>query len=85
MSVYIGNLSHEVEDNDLRQVFLKYGCMVKRILVSTNQRTGEKRGFAVVEMETDAQEIAAIHALRGTEWMGYSLKVNRAKTIVDAS
>ncbi|OKH52991.1 RNA-binding protein [Calothrix sp. HK-06] len=83
MSVYIGNLSHEVEDNDIRQVFLKYG-VVKKILVSTNQKTGEKRGFAVVEMETDSQEMAAISALVGTEWMGYTLKVNRARTVADA-
>jgi len=83
MSVYIGNLSHEVEDNDLRQVFLQYGS-VKKILLSTNQKTGEKRGFAVVEMETETEEIVAINALRGTEWMGYSLKVNRAITIADA-
>jgi RNA recognition motif-containing protein len=84
MSVYIGNLSHEVEDNDIRQIFLKYGS-IKRLVVSTNQKTGKKRGFAVVEMETDTEEIAAIHGLRGTEWMGYSLKVNRAKTIADVS
>lgn len=84
MSIYIGNLSYEVEDNDIRQVFLKYGS-IKRLVVSTNQKTGEKRGFAVVEMETDTEEIAAIHGLRGTEWMGYSLKVNRAKTIADVS
>jgi RNA recognition motif-containing protein len=48
-----------------------------------NQKTGKKRGFAVVEMKTDTEEIAAIHGLRGTEWMGYSLKVNRTKTIAD--
>jgi RNA recognition motif-containing protein len=84
MSVYIGNLSHEIEDEDIRQVFLMYGS-VRRILVSTNQKSGEKRGFAVVEMETDTEEVAAINGLRGTEWMGYSLKVNRAKTIVDAA
>ncbi|MBD2452416.1 RNA-binding protein [Nostoc sp. FACHB-152] len=69
---------------DIRQVFLKYGS-VKKLVVSTNQKTGEKRSFAVVEMETDTQEIAAIQGLRGTEWMGYSLKVNRAKTIADVS
>lgn len=84
MSVYIGNLSCEIEDEDIKQVFSSYGY-IKRILVSTNQKTGQKRGFAVVEMETDIQEIAAIHALRGTEWMGYSLKVNKAKTIADAA
>ncbi|BAY91472.1 MULTISPECIES: RNA recognition motif domain-containing protein [unclassified Tolypothrix] len=84
MSVYIGNLSHEIEDEDIRQVFLKYGS-VKRILVSTKQKSGEKRGFAIVQMEKDTDEVAAINGLQGTEWMGYSLKVNRAKTIADAA
>lgn len=84
MSVYIGNLSHEIEDEDIRQVFLMYGA-VRRILVSTTHKSGEKRGFVVVEMETDTAEVAAINGLRGTEWMGYSLKVNRAKTIAEVA
>ncbi len=53
--------------------------------MSTNNKTGEKRGFAVVEMETDTAEVAAINGLTGTEWMGYSLKVSRAKTVMDAA
>ncbi|MDZ8184974.1 MAG: RNA-binding protein [Nostoc sp. ChiSLP02] len=84
MSVYIGNLSHEIEDEDIRQVFLTYGS-VKRILVSTKQKLGEKTGFAIVEMVTDTEELAAMNGLTGNEWMPYSLKVNRAKTIVDAA
>ncbi|MFN6561892.1 MAG: RNA recognition motif domain-containing protein [Nostoc sp. ChiSLP01] len=84
MSVYIGNLSHEIEDEDIRQVFLMYGS-VKRILVSTNQKSGDRRGFAVVEMDTDTEEVAAINGLRGNEWMPYNLKVNRAKAIVDVA
>ncbi|MBH8576142.1 RNA-binding protein [Nostocaceae cyanobacterium CENA369] len=82
MSVYIGNLSHEVEDKDIRYVFLKYGS-IKKILLSTTQKTGAKIKFAVVEMESNNEEIAAIHGLRGTEWMGYSLRVNRANSITD--
>lgn len=84
MSVYIGNLSHEIEDEDIRQVFLMYGC-VRKILVSTKQKLGENRGFAVVEMETDTEEVAALNGLRGNEWMDYNLKINRAKTIVDVA
>ncbi|MBD2677681.1 MULTISPECIES: RNA-binding protein [Nostoc] len=79
MSVYIGNLSDEIEDEDIRQVFLMYGS-VKRILVSTKQKSGDNRGFAIVEMDTDTEEVAAINGLRGTEWMGYSLK-NTANTV----
>jgi len=79
MSVYIGNLSDEIEDDDIRQVFLMYGS-IKRILVSTKQKSGDKRGFAIVEMDTDTEEVAAMNGLRGTEWMGYSLK-SRANTV----
>ena len=79
MSIYVGNLSYEVEEDHLKQVFSEYGS-VKKVQVSINRETGEKRGFAFVEMGTDAEEAAAIQALLGTEWMGRSLKVNKART-----
>ncbi len=77
MSIYVGNLSDEVEEDDLKRVFLEYGT-VKQVQVPTNQKTGKNRGFAVVEMETCAEEVSAIQMLRGIEWMGRILKVNRA-------
>ena len=79
MSIYVGNLSYEVEEDDLKQVFSEYGS-VKKVQVSINRETGEKRGFAFVEMGTAAEEAAAIQALLSTEWMGRSLKVNKART-----
>ncbi|NJM71504.1 MAG: RNA-binding protein [Scytonema sp. RU_4_4] len=82
MSIYVGNLSYKVEENDLKRVFSKYG-VVKQVQVSINQKTGEKKGFAVVEMETDAEEVAAIRSLRGLELMGHSLKMNKARTKLD--
>jgi len=78
MSIYIGNLSDEVEEDNLRQVFSEYGS-VRSVRVSVNQETGKKRDFAFVEMGTDAEEGAAIQALLGAEWMGRSLKVNKAR------
>ena len=45
----------------------------------TDRETGRPRGFAFVEMETEAEETAAIEALDGAEWMGRALKVNKAK------
>lgn len=83
MSVYVSNLSDEVKELDLKQIFSQYGS-VKRVRLPIDKKTGEKRGFAFVEMETDAQEAAAIQALLGTEWMGRSLKVNKAITRLDA-
>ncbi len=82
MSIYIGNLADQVEEDDLKHVFSEYGS-VKKVQVSINRETGEKRGFAFVEMGTDAEEAAAIQALLGTEWMGRSLKVNKARTKLD--
>ena len=78
MSVYVGNLSHEVEADDLKQISLEYGT-VKQVQVPTNQKTGKNRGFAVVEMEICAEEISAIQMLRGVEWMGRILIANRAR------
>ena len=78
MSIYIGNLSYEVTQQDLSEVFAEYGN-VKRVQLPTDRETGRVRGFAFVEMETEAEESAAIDALDGAEWMGRNLKVNKAK------
>ncbi|MGB3511716.1 MAG: RNA-binding protein [Microcoleaceae cyanobacterium] len=78
MSVYVGNLSYEATDEELTKVFEDYGS-VKRVQVPTDRDTGRPRGFAFVEMETDEEETAAIEALDGAEWMGRTLKVNKAR------
>ncbi|MBD2465255.1 RNA-binding protein [Oscillatoria sp. FACHB-1407] len=78
MSIYVGNLSYEVTQDDLSQTFSEYGT-VKRVQLPTDRETGRVRGFAFVEMTTDAEEITAIEALDGAEWMGRDLKVNKAK------
>ena len=78
MSIYVGNLSYEVGQDDLKQVFLEYGT-VKSVQLPTDRETGRLRGFAFVEMGTEAEETAAIEALDGAEWMGRNLKVNKAK------
>lgn len=78
MSIYVGNLSYDVTQDDLNQVFAEYGA-VKRVQLPTDRETGRLRGFAFVEMGTEAEEAAAIEALDGAEWMGRDLKVNKAK------
>jgi RNA recognition motif-containing protein len=78
MSIYVGNLSYEVKEDDLKQVFSEYGT-VKSVQVPMDRETGRVRGFAFVEMGTDAEEAAAIEALDTAEWMGRNLKVNKAK------
>ncbi|MEM7769847.1 MAG: RNA-binding protein [Cyanobacteria bacterium P01_E01_bin.6] len=78
MSIYVGNLSYDVTQEDLTQAFAEYGS-VKRVQIPTDRETGRVRGFAFVEMETDDEESAAIEALDGAEWMGRDIKVNKAK------
>ncbi|MCC5601349.1 RNA recognition motif domain-containing protein [Nostoc favosum] len=78
MSIYVGNLSYEVTQEDLTSVFAEHGS-VKRVQLPTDRETGRPRGFAFVEMGTEAEETAAIEALDGAEWMGRDLKVNKAK------
>ncbi|HHP7229287.1 MAG TPA: RNA recognition motif domain-containing protein [Xenococcaceae cyanobacterium] len=78
MSIYVGNLSYEINQEDLNEVFAEYGT-VKRVHIPTDRETGRVRGFAFVEMESEANEDKAIQALDGAEWMDRQLKVNKAR------
>ncbi|MGR3280175.1 RNA recognition motif domain-containing protein [Acaryochloris marina NIES-2412] len=78
MSIYVGNLSFDATEQDLNTVFAEYGT-VKQVKMPTDRETGRKRGFAFVEMSNDAEEAKAIDELEGAEWMGRTLKVNKAK------
>ena len=78
MSIYVGNLSFEITEEDLKEVFSEYGA-VKKIHIPKDRETGRKRGFAFVEMESEADENKAIEALDGAEWMDRELKVNKAR------
>jgi RNA recognition motif-containing protein len=78
VTIYVGNLSFQATEDDLREVFAEYG-EVSRISLPTDRETGRKRGFAFVEMSSDAQEDAAITELDGAEWLGREIRVNKAK------
>ncbi|HAC62602.1 MAG TPA: RNA-binding protein [Cyanothece sp. UBA12306] len=78
MSIYVGNLAYEVTEADLNSVFAEYGS-VKRVYVPTDRDTGRMRGFAFVEMNSVSEEEKAIETLDGAEWMGRTLKVNKAR------
>ncbi|MEM6434277.1 MAG: RNA-binding protein [Cyanobacteria bacterium P01_D01_bin.115] len=78
MTIYAGNLSYDVTQDDVTQTFSEYGT-VKSVHLPKDRETGRMRGFAFIEMDSDAEESAAIEALDGAEWMGRDLKVNKAK------
>jgi RNA recognition motif-containing protein len=78
MSIYVGNLSFDVTEADVREVFAEYGT-VKQIYLPTDRETGRFRGFAFVTLGTEAEEGKAIADLDGAEWMGKEMKVNKAR------
>lgn len=78
MTIYVGNLSFQATEEDLREVFAEYG-KVSRVSLPTDRESGRKRGFAFVEMEEEAQEDQAIAELDGAEWLGREIRVNKAK------
>ncbi len=78
MSIYVGNLSYEVTEEDLTNVFSEYGS-VKRVYLPTDRETGRRRGFGFVEMSSEAEEDTAIETLDGATWMGRNMKVNKAR------
>ncbi len=78
MSIYVGNLSYDVTQEDLGSVFAEYGS-VSRVSIPTDRETGRPRGFAFVEMSAEPEEDAAIKELDGAEWMGRSMRVNKAR------
>ena len=77
MTIYIGNLSFQAEQEDLVDLFSQYGEVTKASL-PLDRETGRKRGFAFVEMSQDADEQKAIDDLQDVEWMGRMIRVNKA-------
>jgi len=78
MNIYVGNLSFEVTDEELRQLFATYGD-VQSASVVKDRFSGESRGFGVVKMPARKDADAAIAALNGTDLKGRSIMVNEAK------
>ena len=78
MRIYVGNLSWQTDENELRETFAPYGEVVSAQII-TDRESGRSRGFAFVEMSNEAEGKAAIEAVNETEVGGRQLKVNEAK------
>ncbi len=78
MNIYVGNLSYETSENDLRNVFGEHGA-VSKVNVIMDKMTGKSKGFAFVEMENDDEGQNAIEKLNDADLNGRNLKVNLAK------
>ncbi len=76
--LYVGNLSFDTQENDLRELFAQHGEVVSANVV-TDRDTGRSRGFGFVEMSSEEEARNAENALNGQEVDGRQLKVNEAK------
>ncbi len=76
--LYCGNLSFNVTNSDLEQLFAQFGT-VQSAQVITDRDSGRSKGFGFVEMGSDAEAQAAITGLNEKEYDGRALTVNEAK------
>ena len=76
--LYVGNLPFETTETDLQTLFATTGN-VETINVVRDRETGRARGFAFVEMATDADALNAISTLNDTQYGGRNLSVNEAR------
>ncbi|MBL0390077.1 RNA-binding protein [Ramlibacter monticola] len=76
--LYVGNLAYSVRDDDLQQLFAEFGT-VSSVKVMMDRDTGQSKGFAFVEMGSDAEAQAAINGMNGKQVGGRALNVNEAR------
>jgi cold-inducible RNA-binding protein len=76
--LYVGNLPYEITEDALREAFGADGRQVREVSIITDRMTGKPRGFAFVQMGSDADAQSAIEALNGRELSGRTLKVSEA-------
>ncbi len=77
-NIFVGNLSFNTDEDELRQLFEVYG-QVDRVSIMTDRDTGRSRGFGFVEMASNEDGEKAIAALNGTQVGGRTINVNEAR------
>ena len=78
MNIYVGNLSYDATEDDLRKAFEEFGA-VASVKIITDRITGKSKGFGFVEMDSDDEGQKAIDALNGKEIQGRAVRVNVAR------
>jgi RNA recognition motif-containing protein len=76
--IYVGNLDYAVTSDELRALFEPYGA-VTLAEVQVKSRTGQSRGFGLVEMPEESEAKAAIAALSGQDFRDRALTVNESR------
>ena len=84
MKIYVGNLSLEATDEDLREAFKAFG-QVTSVNIIKDRSSGQSKGFGFVEMADKTEGQAAISGLNGKDLKGKTLNVNEARIRSDDS
>lgn len=77
--LYIGNLSYSITEADLKDAFMAEGHEVTEVKMVMDRDTGRPRGFAFVEMATDAGAAHAMASLNGRDLQGRAISVSEAR------
>ena len=75
--IYVGNMSYNTSEDELRDLFAQYGTVLSANIIM-DRETRRPKGFAFVEMEDEQAATAAISQLNGKEVDGRTLKVNES-------
>lgn len=78
MNIYVGNLSYQTTEDDLRQAFEAHGEVSSAAIIK-DRETGRSKGFGFVEMADDDNAREAIRSLDGSDLQGRNIKVNEAR------
>jgi len=82
MNIYVGNLSSDVSDENLRQAFESFGQVTSARIIK-DKYSGQSRGFGFVEMPAQSQAQTAIKSLNGKELLGKQMSVKEARPRAD--
>lgn len=78
MNLYVGNLSYDLTEDDLRELFSEFG-EISSVNIITDKFTGRSKGFGFVEMPSQEDAEKAISGLNEKDVKGRNLKVNQAR------
>ena len=78
MNIYVGNLSYDITDDEVKDLFSPHG-EIASVSIIKDKHSGQSKGFGFVEMPNQAEAEEAIKALNESELKGRNIKVNQAK------